>query len=557
MIPHLKEKRIIDSDLLIHLFDQFNQGILIVDLEGRIVSANAMFANLTGYSLSELIGLPFHELQIHKEQIVDCRMPGEKKTKWQGEVQMDRKNGEQRTLWLEIFPVRKNGRVTQFVYLYAQPQTMAYQDSLTRLPNRRCIHDYLNTALATAHDQRQIFAVLYVDLDRFKMVNDTLGHASGDQLLKEAAQRLKSCLRERDMVSRMGGDEFLVLLLDIKGQQEAEEVAKRILASLTNPFFLQDQEVYITASIGISLYPYDGDDRETLITGADAAMYRAKRQGRNLYEWSKPELQAGSFERLILENSLRKAIDQEQLLLHYQPQLDLKSNQILSMEALLRWQHPDLGLIPPGEFIPLAEETGLIQSIGEWVIYSACTQNKAWQNQGLPPVRVAINLSATHLLQKNLPEVVAKILQTTELEPQWLELEITESAIMQDKQTAIQVLDQLKQMGVHLSIDDFGTGYSSLSYLKELPINTLKIDQSFMRDIQENENSRAVTYAIISLAHHLDLSVVAEGVETEQQLDQMREKNCDAIQGFWLSRPVPPEQAEQWMTYTLERGCLE
>lgn len=545
----------IDHDLLYQVFYQMNQGMLICDLAGKILMVNQHFLNMSGFSREEVEGRGVQELGLHNDPLgQQDPSSSHSQLQWQGEVLVRQKNQDLHLQFLEVSMINQRGNSTYLQYTYRNLHPIAYQDSLTQLPNRRCFQHCMKRALAMAHRQDQIFAIFYLDLDRFKFVNDTLGHSYGDELLKEAAKRLKSCLRKGDTIARMGGDEFLCLLPNIGEEREAEGVAQKILDALARPFFLYEQEIYITASIGISLYPYDGDDSEALITSADEAMYRAKKQGRNLYEWSKAEVHAGSFERLILENSLRKALIQDQLLLYYQPQLDLKNERIMAMEALIRWYHPDLGLISPGDFIPLAEETGLILSIGEWVIRTACEQNKEWQRRGYPAIRVAVNLSANHLLQKNLPDKVASILKETELDPKWLELEITESAIMQDRKTAVQIMSRLKDMGIHLSVDDFGTGYSSLTYLTELPIDTLKIDRSFIRDIAENQSNRAVTHAIISLAHNLNLKVVAEGVETDEQLDRMKERECDAIQGYLFSRPFPPDKLSDFINLMGMKG---
>ncbi|WP_442600075.1 EAL domain-containing protein [Neobacillus sp. D3-1R] len=534
------------NNLSNHVFNQINQGILVCDLTGKILLANPYFLHMTGYSKKEVEGKKAQELGIHNEPFEGFQQSTNKQH-WQGEVLVLQKNGDVRMQLLEIILINDGNETYFHMYTYRDFHPTTYRDSLTQLPNRRCFQHCMIRTLAMAHTHDKIFAVLYVDLDRFKFVNDTLGHSSGDELLMEAAQRLKSCLRKGDTIARMGGDEFLCLLYNIGDEGDVETVAQHILDVLSLPFFLHGQEIYISASIGISRYPYDGDDSESLITSADEAMYRAKRQGRNNYEWARAEVHAGSFERLILQSSLHKALLQNQLLLYYQPQLDLKHNRIISMEALIRWQHPELGLISPSDFIPLAEESGLILSMGEWVIRTACQQNKEMQQKGYPPIRVAANLSAIQILQQDLPQKVAKILKETGLDAQWLELEITESAIMQDRKKAVTVLKKLREMGIHLSIDDFGTGYSSLTYLTELPVDTLKIDRSFIRDLTLNENNQAVTHAIITLAHDLKLKVVAEGVETDDQLKRIKENACDAIQGFLFSRPIPPEKLRKFI----------
>jgi EAL domain-containing protein (putative c-di-GMP-specific phosphodiesterase class I) len=348
-------------------------------------------------------------------------------------------------------------------------------------------------------------------------------------------------------VARIGGDEFTILLAEITHVQDAPKVARRILEALSLPFMLEGHEVFITVSIGIALYPFDGEDVDTLLENADTAMYHAKDQGKNNYQFYTQSMNATAFERFALENSLHTALDRQQFLLYYQPQLDIQTRKIVGMEALIRWQHPDMGLIAPAAFIPLAEETNLIVPIGEWVLLTACAQNKAWQVAGFPPMRVTVNLSGNQFRQKNLAETIDKVLYNTGLDPQYLELELTESIIMQGEETTITMLNKLKAMGIRLSIDDFGTGYSSLSYLKRFPLDTIKVDRSFVRDITTDPDDAAITVAIIALGHSLNLKVIAEGVETEKQLAFLSKQKCDEMQGYLFSPPVPAEVITQML----------
>jgi len=435
---------------------------------------------------------------------------------------------------------------------------LAYYDALTGLPNRALFNDRLAMALVQAQRHQRKLAVLFLDLDRFKTINDTLGHAMGDRLLQGVAQRLTSCVREGDTVARLGGDEFMLLLPGIEHVEDVAKIVQRVLEVLKPSFNFDGQEFHITSSIGIALYPNDSEDAEALLKNADTALHRAKEQGRNNYQFYIPSMNATSFERLILENNLRRALERKEFVLYYQPQVSLLTKRIVGMEALLRWQHPELGLVPPRKFIPLAEETGLIGSLGEWVLQTACAQNKAWQEVGFPPLRVAVNLSAHLFRQQGLVETVARVLKETRLNPHYLELEVTEGTLMENAEATVSTLRKLKEMGVHLSIDDFGTGYSSLSYLRRFPIDTLKIDQSFVWDISSDPDDATIARLIIAMAHSLKLKVVAEGVETEEQLSFLRFHQCDELQGYLFSKPVPAEAFTQLLQEErrlLIRGC--
>ncbi len=424
---------------------------------------------------------------------------------------------------------------------------MAHHDMLTDLPNRLTFIDRLTQAKAMAKRQQNNLAVMFLDLDRFKVINDTLGHDTGDLLLQETANRLISCVREVDTVARFGGDEFAILLVNPSVVDDIERIAVKILKKLAQPMNLNNNELFITASIGVAMYPADSDSEEDLLKKADVAMYQSKALGRNTCQYYTPEMDRNAERRMVLENSLRKALDNEEFYLHYQPKVELKSGKVTALEALLRWEHPQLGLIPPGDFIALAEESGLIIPLGEWVLRKACEQNLVWQRQGLPPVRMAVNLSGFQLERKDFAERVQAILEETGMDGKYLELEITETVIMQNPDFAVKILSQLKEMGIHISIDDFGTGYSSLAHLKRFSVNTLKIDKSFVNEVELSSTDAAIASAIIAMGKSLDLSVIAEGVETEGQREFLKREECNEMQGFLFSKPLPPEEVERML----------
>jgi len=419
---------------------------------------------------------------------------------------------------------------------------VVHHDALTNLPNRLLLQDRLSRMMMKAKRNSTYVAVLFLDLDRFKKINETLGHDVGDRLLLEVAKRLEECVRKSDTVGRLGGDEFAVLLDDLQDVKYVAVVARKILHALSKPIMVQEYELYATSSIGISLFPDDSEEVDILLRCADTALYRAKEAGKNNYQYYTADMNTRAFEFLLLESGLRKALVNNELVVFYQPLIDLKTNKLIGMEALLRWKHPEKGMIAPGDFIPLAEETGLIGPIGEWVMRTACSQNKKWQDAGYPPVKVSVNMSARQFNKKDITEQIIEILEDTGLNPEYLGIEITESVIMQDASSTISKLIQMHETGISLSIDDFGTGYSSLSYLKLFPIDNLKIDRSFVSNITSDSTDAAIAASVIMLAHSMNLKVVAEGVETQEQLDLLRQQGCDYVQGFLFSRPLSAEE---------------
>jgi diguanylate cyclase (GGDEF)-like protein len=428
-----------------------------------------------------------------------------------------------------------------------QLRYVANHDALTGLANRTALQHDLARAIKRSQRCQKRVGVLFLDIDRFKHINDTLGHGTGDAMIKACGQRLSAVLREDDVVARFGGDEFVLVLENLSQASDAAVVADKVLACCAEPFVIDGRELHMSASIGVSVYPEDGSDGETLLKNADAAMYRAKDKGRGSYQFYAAQMNAQGTERLMLESGLRRALERDELELHYQPKMDLRSQRIVGVEALMRWRHPVLGMVSPAQFIPIAEETGLIEPMGRWALEAACRDARSWQDRGLPPVQVAVNLSTRQLASPTLLPDVAAVLQASRLDPQQLELEITESAMMKNPEHAATLLQQVRQLGVGLAIDDFGTGYSSLSYLKRFPLSTVKIDRSFVNDLSQDKDAQALTDGIITLAHGLRMKVVAEGVETAGQLDYLRARGCDEIQGYWLCKPLPAEEVCKFM----------
>lgn len=433
----------------------------------------------------------------------------------------------------------------------SQVHYLAHYDLLTGLPNRALFRDRLLQAMAQAKRTSTLVAVMFVDIDHFKDINDSLGHAVGDQLLKEIAQRIRACVRETDTVARFGGDEFGLIQTNLNTVEGAADLADRLIDSIGKPFHMDGHEIHSGASVGVTIYPFDDHNAEDILKNADMAMYKAKREGRGRYQFYIAELNKIIQQRTAIERDLRNALQKNQLKLHYQPQLDLVTGQVVGVEALLRWQHPERGDISPVEFIPVAESTGLIMPIGEWVMRTACQQARAWQDAGLQPVRVAINLSAVQFRHKNLHETITQALSDSHLDPRWLEIELTESLIMKDVRTTIETLQHLHELGVQISIDDFGTGYSSLSYLTRFPISKIKLDKSFVRDVDKKDGA-AIAHTVITLGHSLNMKVMAEGVETVEQLRFLREHACNEVQGYYFGRPMPPGAIERLLRCSLQ-----
>jgi len=539
------------------LYRVIPSAIFTVDKEGFIASFNKNAEEITGYDAPEVIGTKCTTFALEpctsKCGLFSNDVP---KPLVGRECTIRRKDGEIRVISKNLDLIRDAdgvvmGGVESFEDITERKKAeemlnyMAYFDPLTDLPNRTLLNDRLTLALANARRNNHMLAVLFLDLDNFKTVNDSLGHTAGDVLLQGVADRLRKCLREGDTIARLGGDEFTLLLPQVNHEEDAAKTAQKIIDVLKSSFNFGGRELHVTTSIGIALYPSDGEDAQALLKNADAALNRAKEQGRNNYQLYTSAMNAKAFERLAMESNMRKALEREEFMVYYQPQVDLRSGEIVGMEALLRWQHPEMGLIYPVEFIPIAEETGLILPIGEWVLRTACKQNKAWQDAGYTPIRMAVNLSARQFQQQNLAEIVERVLRETGLDPSYLDLEITESAIMKDADAAVSTLRDLKEMGIKISIDDFGTGYSSLSNLKRFPIDILKIDRSFIQDVAVNSDDAAIATAIITLAHSLHMRAIAEGVETVEQIEFLRLLKCDGMQGYVFSRPVPLEEAAE------------
>ena len=543
------------------LFKHSNDAILLYDLEGNIIDFNQKVLDQFGYDESEISSLKISDLHVTEDPEASARafkkLLGDEFVNL--EVNFRSKDGE-------VFPAEVSSSlfeiggkkviqsivrdITHRQRAVEQIVYMAYHDTLTKLPNRLLLKDRLKQALASAKQYNRLVATLFLDLDNFKHTNDTLGHDVGDLLLQEVSDRLVKYVRKSDSIARLenteleptiarlGGDEFTILLTEIKDAQDAGRVAQRILELFKQPFNIKTHKIFITTSIGISLFPYDGEDVDTMLKNADTAMYHAKNLGRNNYQFYKQSMNVAILQRLDLEKKLRQALEQKEFELHYQPQVEICSNNVVGMEALIRWKHPELGMLLPSTFLHLAEETGLIIPIGEWMLYHACARNSAWQKAGFHPVRVAVNISGIHFRQKNFIETVQKILQDTDLNPRYLELEITEKILMQESEMVMHTVKALKSMGIRFSIDYFGTGYSSLSHLKRFAADSLKIDQSFVKDLIMHPDDNALIKAIIALARNLNMEVVAEGVESEQQLTFLYEQGAKMVQGSLFCPPL-------------------
>ncbi len=536
-----------------------------IDPQGRLLTVSDQWLQTLGYGREEVVGRKLTDFFTS-----DSRQLAEQKFLPEffanGIVtdipyQMVAKNGEVIDILLSAIAERDEAEniirslavvsnVTEKKRTERDIQQLAYYDTLTGLANRTLFRDRLHQALAQSQRSGRKVAVLFLDLDRFKDINDTLGHATGDIVLQSVALRLKECVREGDTVARLGGDEFVIILPTYYGEQDLTTFAERILKILSLPMKIGERDLFTTASLGIAIAPLDGENVDTLLRNADISMYAAKDRGRNTFTYFSAEMNARAVAKVELESKLRSALQKNELFLVYQPQIDLHTGTICGVEALLRWRHPQEGLIPPSRFVPIAEETGLIVPIGEWVLRSACEQARVWQEIGFSTLRMAVNISGHQFKQHDFIDTVDRILKKTGLNPHGLELELTESIVMSNANEAIMTLTDLKVRGIRLAIDDFGTGYSSLSYLKNFPIDRIKIAQEFVRDIPNDPDDAAIVETIISMAHNLDLQVIAEGVENRQQLKFLRERHCTEMQGYYFARPLPAEE----LTELLEKG---
>jgi diguanylate cyclase (GGDEF)-like protein/PAS domain S-box-containing protein len=539
-----------------------NEPMVITDANNIILQVNQAFTKSTGYTKEEAVGRKINLLKSgrHGEAFYKAMWETIERTgTWQGEIWDRRKNGEIYPKWLIISVVKgDDGTVTHYVGTHIditerkaaeeQIKQLAFYDPLTQLPNRRLLQERLKHGIDVERRDGKQLALLMLDLDRFKSVNDSMGHLAGDELLQQVAERITNRLREVDMVARLGGDEFIVLLEDIAHPEDAARVAEDIIADLSKPFCMdQGEDIQISASIGISLYPQHGGSPQLLMDHADAALYQAKDAGRGCFAYFSEDLTIAARERIALELRLRKAIEQQDLRVFYQPQVDIASGRIVGAEALVRWADPVDGLIPPIRFIPIAEETGLILAIGEWVLRETCRQGRQWLDAGLPPLNLAVNVSPHQFRRSDICSLVATVLSETGFPAHQLELEITESGLMENQGNATEILNSLRAQGIRLAIDDFGTGYSSLAYLKHFPLDLLKIDKSFIDDIPHLEDDMEIASSIIAMGHILGFKVLAEGVETPEQLAFLQEKGCDMYQGYIQSRPMPAEEFAEFL----------
>lgn len=538
-------------------------GVLFTDLGGKILSADESFLNLVGYTrdalpanLRDLTAPEHHQLDeeaFEKLMAFGVCTPFEKDLVRHDGVTIPVLFGaalQDEEIACFIVDVSHNKQTQEKL------NHLAYHDALTDLPNQVLFKDRLKQAIAYSRRSDQMHAVLLLNLDRFKTINDSLGYTAGDRLLQSVAQRLTSCVRESDTVARFGSDEFAILLTQISRAQDAANAARAIKEVLDQAFLYDDQELFVSTSIGISLYPHDDRDTSGLLKSASAALDRAKNEGGNNYQFYTAGGTTRALKQLVLESNLRGALEREEFVVHYQPQVTIPDFHLVGMEALVRWHHPSLGMLPPSEFVPLAEDSGLIIALGDWVMRKACAQNMEWQDKGLAPMRLSVNFSARQFQQPSFIATVAEILKETNLDPRWLELELTESSIMKEPEQAIEKLHELKLMGISVAIDDFGTGYSSLNYLKRFPIDTLKIDKTFVSDVCKDPHDTAIVRAIITLGHALDLTVIAEGVETQEQLQYLSSLGCDVVQGFLFSKSLPATAFEELLVEQRRAAAL-
>lgn len=551
-----KTLRMMESDQRYKsLFEYNRDGVISYGVNGQLIGMNPAAKELTGrelLSLSDFVDMCDQaDAEMIRKHFLQAVLGGANTY----EVKLYPEPEKQVILHMTNVPIIIDGEAAG-VFFIARDVTeqrqaeskinyLAYHDALTGLPNRRFIEEQLEKAIRNAKNREQTVTVMFLDLDRFKLINDSLGHDFGDLLLREATHRIVNCVGESGIVGRLGGDEFIVLMPEVP-ESELIQMADQLIRIIEQPFLIEGHELYITTSIGISRFPEDGNDYQTLMKTADTAMYSAKERGKNACHKYSAHMQKAASERMYLQNELNRALVRNELLVYYQPQVNVTNKKLSGMEALVRWNHPKRGVIPPDQFITIAEETGLIVPIGEWVLRTACKQNREWQEMGYAPVRVAVNLSARQFLKKDFVQTVEGILRETGMQPEYLELEVTESTMI-DVQRATQTLYDLKKLGVHIAIDDFGTGYSSLSYLKDFPLDRLKIDRSFIRDLKKSPGNRAIVATIITMAKNLDLHVIAEGVETSDELDFLQEQMCEEVQGFFFSHPLTKEDMESYL----------
>ena len=551
------EQEMMSQMLLLASAVQYSgEAILITDAENRIVTVNPAFTRLTGYEEAEVVGRNPRFLSAGRtsaDEYAHLWNSLNENGFWQGEIWDRRKDGGVYPKWMSISVIRdENGGVRYYVAHFTDVSSeraaeerlhhIAHHDVLTGLFNRFSLKGHLDQALAASRRDGSRVALLFIDLDRFKVINDTLGHHVGDELLIEVAHRLQETVRDSDVVARLGGDEFVIMLTGIDHSSAIALVAEKLVFNVGRSYQIGGLDLYTSPSIGIAIYPTDGVDGETLMKNADAAMYHAKMAGRNNFQFFDQKMNDAAIDRLKIEHSLRLALANDEFCLHYQPVIDLVSGRVCSVEALVRWQHPEKGLLMPGRFIGIAEETGLIQPIGEWVLWAACRQLAAFREAGLGNLRMAINISAIQMRNGNLPMLVRGIMEAFELKAENLMFEITESAAMEQPTETVRILDLLHDMGISIAIDDFGTGYSSLSYLHMFPINHLKLDRSFVSEIGDDTDGSVICGATIGLAHSLGQKVVAEGIETDEQLSYLKRSGCDMGQGYLFSRPLPADQ---------------
>lgn len=537
------------------VFETTGEAILITDINHNIVEINPAFTHITGYQREEIVGKNPRLLKSGRHGPDFYRgiwQTLNKKGQWQGEIWDRRKNGEIYPKWLSLSVVcDEKDKITHYVAIFSDISSVkrseenlwriTHYDFLTGLPNRLLFRDRLKQAILHGERYQQLVALLFLDLDGFKYINDSLGHSVGDQLLVEVTRRLNQNLRKTDTVSRLGGDEFTVIVSEAVSLEAVANVAEKLLTIIAEPFYLCGQYIHLTTSMGIAIYPTDGRDVDMLLKNADIAMYHAKEKSKNCFSFFADEMNSRAMNRLQLESKLRQAIDNEELCLYFQPRLDLLTGQITSAEVLLRWHHQELGWISPAEFIPLAEERGLIIPLGFWVLRKTIEKIKTWQTCLSHSVRLAVNLSAKQFHQPDLVTHIANLLSEYAVSSSLLEVELTETSIMRETEKGDK-LREIKNLGIHIAIDDFGTGYSSLNYLKRFPIDSLKIDRSFVHDIPQDRDSIAICKAIIAMAHSMNLAVVAEGVETQAQLDFFRQQHCNEVQGFYLYPPLPEDE---------------